>query len=444
MKRRMIRFARRGPQRPLHIGDVAARRERGTMAYGLRFSDERGRVAFLYDPPRRLQFVSIPDHRGSALREPVEVASKAPDSAARPTTSAHEPVPRRVLFVPVSAPRGMGEYARSLALATALVQRLPGMEVHFALNRRAPYAGEVPFPATLLPSSATFHSDEVIALIERFRPQVVVFDNAGRTAQLRAARASGAKIVFVSSRPRQRRRAFRLRWMRLIDEHWIAYPEFIAGSLSSFERLKLRLLGRPRVRFMDVIMPSPDATLRSSLLERFDVRPGAFVLAVPGGGTGHPGAEDAPAAVGEAARRLATRGHPTVLVGVVPDSGGYAASPLLRIAPRLSPAELIELMRAAQIVISNGGDTLLQALACHRPCVAVPIAGDQIHRIRRCAEAGLALEARASADDLERAAVELLASSENQKKLARRVAERNVANEIDAAVDALEALVIGG
>ena len=42
--------------------------------------------------------------------------------------------------------------------------------------------------------------------------------------------------------------------MRLIDEHWIAYPELIAGGSGSLERAKLRLLRRPVVRYLDVIM----------------------------------------------------------------------------------------------------------------------------------------------------------------------------------------------
>ena len=83
---------------------------------------------------------------------------------------------------------------------------------------------------------------------------MVVFDNAGRTAQLRAAQRVGARVVYISSRPRQRSKAFRLRWMQLLDEHWIAYPQFIAGSLSALERLKLKLLRRPAVRYLDVIL----------------------------------------------------------------------------------------------------------------------------------------------------------------------------------------------
>ena len=94
----------------------------------------------------------------------------------------------------------------------------------------------------------------VIGLIETWRPDVVIFDNAGRTAQLRAARRCGARVVYISARPRQRRKAFRLRWMRLIDEHWIANPEFLAGALGVLERLKLALLQRPTVRYLDVML----------------------------------------------------------------------------------------------------------------------------------------------------------------------------------------------
>src|SRR3984893_16735390 len=175
----------------------------------------------------------------------------------------------RLLFIPVSGPRGMGEYARATAIATAAAQRWPDVEIRFALSRRAAYAAETPFQATFLPSSPTFHSREVAALIREFRPTIVLFDHAGRTSQLRAAVENGARTVFISSRPKQRRRAFRLRWMRLLDEHWIAYPQFIAGAPDGLERLKLLLLGRPRVRFLDTVLPQPDLELARSVMERF-------------------------------------------------------------------------------------------------------------------------------------------------------------------------------
>lgn len=311
--------------------------------------------------------------------------------------------PPRLLFIPVSAPRGMGEYARSLAIAKAAVQRWPGLQVHFALSRAAPYASEAPFPARLLPSSPTFHTREVSALIEELRPTIIVFDNAGRTAQIRAAARCGARIVYISSRRRQRRKAFRLRWMRLIDEHWIAYPRFIAGAPSLSERLKLTILKRPRVRYVDTLLPAADPARAAGCLARFGLASGRYLLIVPGGGSAHPGAERAPAIVAAAARAIARRGEPTLLVGQDAADGGERP-PLLEVAPRLPPAELIELIRAARLVVCNGGDTLLQALACARPCVAVPIAHDQAHRIDCCVRAGLAARAELAPEAIETAA----------------------------------------
>jgi spore coat polysaccharide biosynthesis predicted glycosyltransferase SpsG len=344
----------------------------------------------------------------------------------------------RLLFIPVSGPRGMGEYARAIAIATAVAQRWPQVAIRFALSRTAAYAVETPFQATFLPSSPTFHSREVAALLREFKPTLVLFDNAGRTSQLRAAVAGGARTVFISSRPKQRRRAFRLRWMRLLDEHWIAYPQFIAGPLGMLERLKLLVLGRPIVRFLDTVLPQVDAALAESIWARFGVRPGEYVLVVPGGGTGHPGALDAPQVVAEAARRIARASYPTILVGVTPESA-TANTPdvaCLRLAPRLPVAMVGELIRGARLVISNGGDTMLQTLACNRPCVAVAIAGDQAHRIRQCVRQGLAVRARLDAADLERVALRMLEAG----GAPARAGDRVVSNGLPAALDAIEKL----
>jgi ADP-heptose:LPS heptosyltransferase len=350
----------------------------------------------------------------------------------------------RLLFIPVSGPRGMGEYARAIAIATAAVQRWPRIEIRFALSRGAAYAAETPFQATFLPSSPTFHSREVAALIREFKPTVVLFDNAGRTSQLRAAVAGGARTVFISSRPKQRRRAFRLRWMRLLDEHWIAYPQFIAGAPSRLERLKLLLLGRPTVRFIDAVLPQPDAVLARSVMARFGVREGEYVLVVPGGGTGHPGALTAPQVVAEAARRIALRSYPTILVGVTPQVTLGALPPdNLKLAPRLPIAMVSELVRGARLVISNGGDTMLQALACQRPCVAVPIAADQAYRIKRCVLSGLVTRARLDAADLERVSLRMLEAGVAPTPTAAPAGNPNgpaVTNGIEAALAAIEEL----
>jgi ADP-heptose:LPS heptosyltransferase len=351
----------------------------------------------------------------------------------------------RLLFIPVSGPRGMGEYARAIAIATAAVQRWPHVEIRFALSRGAAYAAETPFQATFLPSSPTFHSREVAALIREFRPTIVLFDNAGRTSQLLAAVVGGARTVFISSRPKQRRRAFRLRWMRLLDEHWIAYPQFIAGAPNGLERLKLLLLGRPTVRFLDTVLPQADAALARSAMASFGVHAGEYVLVVPGGGTGHPGALAAPQVVAEAARRIALRSYPTILVGVTPQGAAWCEphAEHLKIAPRLPIAMVGELIRGARLVISNGGDTMLQALACKRPCVAVPIAGDQAYRIKRCVRGGLVARARLDAADLERVALRMLEAGGARAPLDENAGNPGspaVTNGIDAALAAIEKL----
>ncbi len=336
----------------------------------------------------------------------------------------------------MSGPYGMGEFARCSAIASAALERWPQVSVHFLLSREAPYISRVPFPVTLLPASATFHSAEVIELMRAWRPDIVIFDNAGRSAQLKAAHRQGARVVFISSRRRQRRRAFRFSWMRLIDEHWIAYPKLIAGALGPVERTKLKLLHRPVVRYLDVIMArgAPRAAFRPS-----------EVVVIPGGGTGHPGAEDAARQFLSAARALAEAGFSTTFVGPAQDAGGEqnpGASSLPRLAcvAALPQADLAALMRGARLVIANGGSTLLQAIACGAPCVAAPIAGDQRERIRACAAAGVAVEATALAADLVAKARTLLEDEPLRAALARRAAALGLADGVDVALDALESL----
>jgi hypothetical protein len=368
----------------------------------------------------------------------------------------------RLLFVPVSGAFGMGEYARSLAIAQAAASRWPGAAVRFVLSREAPYAARTPFPTTLLASSPTFHSAAVIEVIEQWRPDLVVFDNAGRTAQLRAAKRSGAGVIYISARRRQRSKAFRMHWMRLIDEHWIAYPEFVAGSLSLVERLKLDVMRRPVVRYLDVILTAAQAPARDAdgkaagqpLWSRAGVAADSYVLVVPGGGTGHPGASGA---VEE--RRGNASGHgdgrtraPESEQGEETNRGesggrggesGVSASEAaahLRMLGTLPQAELAELMRGARLIIANGGSTLLQSIACGKPCIAAPIAGDQAERIGRCVRVGAARAAALDSADILRVARQLLGDEAQLETLAGRAIALGLADGVEVALRAMNAL----
>ena len=354
--------------------------------------------------------------------------------------------PPRILFVPVSGAFGTGEYARSAAIAHAVRRRWPRAEIHFVLSRQAPYAATVPFKATLLDSSPTFHSGAVARLIKEFKPTIVVFDNAGRTAQLRAAHRRGARIVFISSRSRQRRKAFRWRWMRLLDEHWIAYPELIAGNFTWSERFKLKRLGRPTVRYLDVIL-SRYGPEEDSIVARVGLKQGGYLLFVPGGGTGHPGANDAAEQFLGAANALAET-ETVVFVGPTgtADAGtpsrprlGNAVVPnsRLRCFSSLPQADLADLMSHARLVVTNGGSTLLQAIACGRACIGAPIAEDQPKRIQHCVAAGVAVAADLSATSILREASKLLHDESARAALSRRAANLKLANGVEIALNAL-------
>jgi hypothetical protein len=289
-----------------------------------------------------------------------------------------------------------------------------------------------------LPASPTFHSREVIALMQALEPDVVIFDNAGRTAQLRAARALGAQVVFISARSRQRRKAFRWRWMRLISEHWIAYPEFIAGSLTFVERFKLKVLQRPIVRYLDVIL-APGAP--GGILTRLGLTSGTYVLVVPGGGTGHPGAQDAVAQFLAAARALAREGVATLFLGPLTAGDERDGPPALRCLPSLPQSELAEAMRGARLVLANGGSTLLQAIACGRACVAVSIAQDQVKRINACVSAGVAIAADLDAAGMLKQVQLLLRDESARAGLAERARGLKLADGVGIAMTALARLV---
>jgi glycosyltransferase involved in cell wall biosynthesis len=357
------------------------------------------------------------------------------------------------LFVPVSGEFGMGEYARSLAIAQGVQARWPGAAILFVLSREAPYAGATPFPTTLLDSSPTFHSAAVIEVMHSWRPDVVIFDSAGRTAQLRAAKRGGARVVYISARRRQRRKAFRLRWMRLIDEHWIAYPQFVAGDLTFLERLKLRYMRRPQVRFLDVILAPLGGQRRESILSRIGCVAHQYTLVVPGGGTGHPGASDAIARFRQAAGELAAGGVDTVFVGRVGPAFGESPGPAaaapgaaavgsrLRVTGPVPQSDLAELMRGARLIITNGGSTLLQSIACGKPCIAVPIAGDQGERIRRCVSAGVAVAAPLDGAAIRKSATDLLQNEQALNALTDRALGLGLADGVDVAMRAMTRLL---
>jgi glycosyltransferase involved in cell wall biosynthesis/UDP:flavonoid glycosyltransferase YjiC (YdhE family) len=379
---------------------------------------------------------STPTAAVEASASPTATSALGRDAAteALPPRDPRGRVAPRYLFAPVSGPGGAGELMRCLTIAHELAQAEPAADIRFLVSRTAVFREAVQFPIIDCDQSPTNSTPQVLAAIESFRPHVMVFDNSGRTGQLKAAKRSGARLVFSSRAPKLRWKAFRLKWMRLLDEHWMVFPTFVIGGLTRLERLKLDAFPNYTVRQFDTLFTPSETGARTAWLERHGLAPGGYVVFVPGGrGEGQRIAEPAEQ------RFCTTTGcRAVVLTGRrnLPDELG--ANP--RLLPRIGPDEVQHLLGDAAMVVSNGGTTMVHTIAHGRPLLAVPLAGDQARRIRRAVRLGIAATAPPDAEAIAAAAAELWRDKERQAAMSRRMGELGIANGVGEAVTALRAL----
>ncbi len=377
----------------------------------------------------------------AAKRSSAQVGASPAVAASAPAVAAPAAArPPRFLFAPVSGPGGAGELMRCLIIARELARAEPSADIRFLVNRTAVFRDAVDFPIIDCDASPTNSTAQVLATIESFRPDVMVFDNSGRTSQLRAAKRAGARLVFSSRAPKLRWKAFRIKWMRLIDEHWIVFPTFVTGGLTWLERRKLALFPGYTVRRLDTLFPPADPAARRDWLARHGLEPGGYVVFVPGGRSeGQRIAEPAEHFIAAARSFCTATGYPTVvLTGRKSVPAEAAANP--RLLPRVAPEEVQYLLAEATMVVSNGGTTLVHTLAHGRPLVAVPLAGDQTRRIRRAVRLGIAASAPPDAEKIAAEAVALLADPARRAGMPRHIAALGIANGVEEAVAALRAL----
>lgn len=349
----------------------------------------------------------------------------------------------RVLFAPVSGPHGSGELMRCLIIARELVRADPALDVRFLVARDAVFRESVEFPIIDCDQSPTRSTLQVLAAIESVKPQVMVFDNSGRTVQLQAARRAGASVVFTSRAPRLRWKAFRLKWMRLLDEHWIVFPAFVTGRLTAFERLKMKLFPRYRVRHFDTFFRPTDEQARLAWLAAHDLKADRFTLFAPGGRGERHAATDPAELFTVAAREFAAATGRTavVLTGSPKLTAAQLAEPAaVRLLPRISPDEVQHLVAAAEMIVGNGGTSMIHALAHGRPMVAVPLASDQLRRIRRAVRAGFVVRGPMDARGIAATAAALMNDRTGREEMQRRIAEIGISNGVGEAVAALRAL----
>jgi glycosyltransferase involved in cell wall biosynthesis len=348
--------------------------------------------------------------------------------------------PARVLFSPVSGPGGAGELMRCLIIAREIAKADPSADIRFLVNRHAVFRESVNFPIIDCDASPTRSTPQVLATIESFRPDVMVFDCSGRTSQLRAARRAGVRLVFSSRSPKLRWKAFRIKWMRLLDEHWIVFPTFVTGGLSRVERLKLRLFPHYGVRQFDTLFTPSEPQTRRAWLAGYGLQPEAYVVFVPGGrGEATRVAEPAELFIAAAREFVAATGQRTVVLTgrrTIAETGDAR----LTLLPRVEPDEVQYLLAEALMVVSNGGSTMIHVLAHGRPIISIPLAGDQDRRIRRAVRLQIAATAERTPTAIAQTAATLLHDPVRRAGMVRRTAELGIANGVGEAVAALLAL----
>lgn len=303
----------------------------------------------------------------------------------------------RILMIPVSGPSGLGEYMRSLIIAQALKARRPDLDIQFVLNRHAPVAHSCPFPTHLLDNSATKEKTAVNALLATLKPDLVIFDCAGRASQARAAKKLGAKVVFVSQHKKKRAKGFALNRLVALDAHWITQFKFIDGDLTPLERLKLRLLNKPEPLFTGPVFAEPAASLSADFA---GLAGKSFSVWAAGGGGHQVQGRSATEEFYQAALQIATAQQPALLVAGGNFQGELDSTAAVQVVRAVPNQILMTLLSQAALVVSGGGDMMGQAIVLGRNIVAVPVAKDQPDRVFACAAEGLITPATLAKTDI--------------------------------------------
>lgn len=207
----------------------------------------------------------------------------------------------------MSWPTGLGELARQLVVVAAARRRWPDLRCHFVLDRHLPAAARARVPAgagvTWLETSPTNDDAGVCDALAACRPDGVLFDNAGTAAQCRAARAQGARTVFLSTRAHTLARGFAPDCLPWLDEHWRVEPRALAAPLADEQRRRAVAHGM-RVRSLQALFAPADPLRAAALRRRLGLATAPYVVLLPGGGGGAVDGTAAVAIFAAAAARL--------------------------------------------------------------------------------------------------------------------------------------------
>lgn len=360
----------------------------------------------------------------------------------------------KILFVPVSSVKGIGEYMRSLALANALADKIEGIEIRFILSSEVAYAKDCPFPVYKTPTSPTKHNGLVMGYIDDFKPNAVIFDASGRAKQLRHCKDNGIATVFIGQHTKKIYKGLRWQRLRFTDRIWVVQPKFAIEPLSLWARTKISWLGKHSPVPIGPIFSPPNQERLSALQQQYSLEPGEYVIVNAGGGGHHrefEGQQVNTADLFAKAAVLLTKASaqqneqsirklkivmiygPNYTGAGLSESDDITGNSLISI-PTLPTEDFNSLLSEAHSAILGGGSALLQAISYGLDVVAVAISKDQQERISACVAQGLVSQSPPEPEKMAAAQFTL----NNAKKDGD---SSNVVNGLNAALEDLESLL---
>ena len=307
--------------------------------------------------------------------------------------------PNCVLFIPVSSPSGIGEYMRSMIIAKSLTLRWPNVKIHFILNDQVSYLNDCHYSVHTCKGSPTKGTSRVNEIIESVNPDLVIFDASGRAKQFKQAKTAGAKVAFISQHNKKRSRGLKLNRLFNTDIHWVVQPDYCIKGLSYWQRAKLAFFNKEAPKNIGPVFELSNRDHQIKLLEQYHLINQAvenedyFVF---NAGSGGHKIKDKLAAelyyqVAQAFQ-LKTKMKCIILFGSNYPNALPKHKDIICIK-NIENKDFITLLSNAKGCVISAGDTLLQCIALHKPCVAAAVSPDQPARLRLCQNEHLVLAA---------------------------------------------------
>ena len=344
-----------------------------------------------------------------------------------------------ILFVPVSSDKGVGEYTRSAIIADAVQDRFPQAEIHFILNRNMKLAASCRFNTHLSDYSATKDTPLVKRVISKLKPDLVIFDCAGRAKQFAHAKRSGAKVIFISQHKKKRARGLSFRRLLFCDLQWVVQPDYAIQPLTVIEKLKLKLSRKQAPKNIGAILPTSANV--NSVLNKYSLASNQYILFSAGSGGHEINGELASDTFYRAAILVSQQ---TQLKVVVAFGSNYpkelpASEKTMNISS-LPSNEFLVLLNEAKVRVLSAGSTLLQVIEMRKPSIAVAISKDQPVRLEKCSELGLVLAAECIDNQIAQKTLELTEPA-NADKLIKRMQQLNPTDGVSEAIAGIESLL---